>query len=219
MEFPLPSVEEQERLVATSEQWLKATVNEYFPKEGEEHKTFRLMVKNLLAPLKATPASPSTKWHGAWAGGLLVHTVEVIKTAMKLADMLLPEIPDPDSTGRSEFMRSVIKTGFLHDIGKLGDGEHPYYLEQDNEWRKENLGEMFVINRDLRELTYMPIPVRGLWMAQRFGVYLTPEETQAIVSSDGPQTELGKIVATFLETPLTMVIHFADKWVSQVRGA
>jgi len=213
MDYALPSVEQQEQMIEKATTDLKAVMLELFTEE--EHRPFRLMVKQVLPLMRDAPASGTVRYHGAWAGGLLIHTVEVMKMALTLAETLGPEFLKIEQ--RNDFRRSVAKAAFLHDIGKIGDGEKPYYIPQDNEWRKTNLGERYTINRDLDELTYLPIPLRGTWMAQKFGVYLSPEETQAIVSSDGPQTEMGRVVSTFLETPLTILIHVSDKWVSQVR--
>lgn len=219
MEFELPSVEKQEDLVEYGKQSIKKMINDFFPKDDEENKTFRLAVKKLLPMMCNNPASPSTKWHGAWPGGLLAHTVEVMELGLQLGEVLFPDLGGAWAGRRVEWQRSILKVCFFHDIGKVGDLEEPYYLEQENEWRRNNLGEMFEINRDQDKLTYLPIPVRGLWIAQQLDVKLTPEETQAIIASDGPSTAHGRdVVVTFLEDPLTAVVHFTDKWVSQVRG-
>jgi hypothetical protein len=220
MEFPLPSVEKQEELVEYGKASIKKMINEFFPKDEEEHKTFRLAVKQLLPMMCNNPASPSTKWHGAWPGGLLAHTVEVIELGLMIGELLFPDVQNTFGRDRISWQRSIIKACFFHDVGKVGDLEESYYHPQENEWRRNNLGEMYEINRDQSKLTYLPIPVRGLWIAQRFGVKLTTEETQAIIASDGPATPYGKaVVASFLEDPLSAVVHFTDKWVSQVRGA
>ena len=113
---------------------------------------------------------------------------------------------------------SIVKAAFLHDLGKVGDGTEPYYLPQDNDWRRENLGEMFTINWEMTKRHYLPVPVRSLWFAQQYGVPLTQEEYQAVIASDGPETVMGKAVSAIRETPLAMIVHFADKWVSLARG-
>lgn len=217
MEHEPPSVEEQNKMVERAEAGLKEIINEHFPKDDDGNKPFRLMVKKLLPKLRDCPASPNTKYHGAWCGGLLAHTYQVISVGLGVAELFKRDIDDGDDPGM--FKKSVVKACFLHDLGKIGNLAHPYYLEQENDWRAANLGEVFVLNRDTDQLPYLPIPIRGLWIAQQFGVELTEEEYQAVIASDGPQTPHGKqVVSTFLEDPLTMVVHFADIWVSQVRG-
>jgi hypothetical protein len=218
MEFKLPSLEEQDRMVAAAETVLRAAVNNYFPKDVEDYRPFRSMVKTLLPLMKSTPASGIVKYHSAFAGGLLVHTAAVLDTALSVATLLQQDAAESPEA-QAALLRSVVKAVFLHDIGKIGDGDHPYYLPQDNEWRRNTLGETYTINRDLKELAYLPVPMRGTWLAQKFGVFLTPEETQAILASDGPDSSLARVVSAFFETPLTMLVHFADKWVSQVRRA
>ncbi len=219
--FELPSVEEQERLVKWADEELRSLVNDYFPKGAEEHKPFRFMAKQLMPQMRDSPASSKTDYHSAWPGGMLVHTVMVMQMGLKLTEFMGSMEKDSGVFDADINMkRSALKCCYLHDLGKLGEGaDNPYYLEQENEWRKDNLGEQYVIQRDMSQLTYLPIPVRALWLAQKFGVYLTPAEVQAIVASDGPGTPHGKqVISTFLEEPLTAIVHFADKWVSQVRG-
>lgn len=222
----IPSIEEQEALVEVAAKKLKGAINEFFPKSAEEHKPFRLMVKKLLPVMRDTPASGRVEYHSPWAGGLLVHTVKVMELSRQLADQLGPDIKwkpsgeDNDSNAiRNAFMRSILKVGFLHDIGKIGNGDKPYYYLQESDWHKEKLGELYTVNRDSSELPYLPVPIRGIWLAHKYGVFLTEDETQAIIASDGPHTVLGKqVIATLLENPITMILHFADKWVSQVQG-
>jgi len=215
MKAELPPVSEQESLVEQADHRLRTFVNGHFPKEQDDHKAFRNMVKTLLPLMRQTPASGTVKYHSAWAGGLLVHTVEVIEMGIQVADTVGPGVIKHEKM--DDFMRSVVKCCYLHDIGKVGDGETPYYLPQDNDWRRTNLGETYTINRDLDAMAFLPIPLRGLWLAQKFNVFLTQDEMQAVTASDGPGSELGKAINTFFETPLTMVVHFADKWVSLVR--
>jgi len=207
-----PTVEQQEKLVARGLQRVAAHVSQLF--EGPEHKPFRLMVKRLLPLMAETPASPSEKWHDCFPGGLLVHNDLVIHTALSLVDTLWPSIVQKDGfAAEHDFRRSVVKVGFLHDLGKIGNGETPYYVEQDNEWRRDKLGEYYHINFD--NLIYLPVPQRALWLAANSGVLLTEQEYQAVIASDGPGTELGRIVRTVAEAPLTSMMHFADLWASQ----
>jgi len=219
MQFDPPTVEEQEVMVEEAEKGLREVVNEFFSKDEDQHKPFRRMVKVLLPVLQSTPASGSTKYHGAWPGGLLAHTWAVIEGGLAIEQTLRSFRPGVDPNNTLALTRSIIKAGFLHDLGKIGDGRNPYYIDQDNEWRRDKLGEVYTIERDLNVMPYLPVPQRAVWLASQHGVNLTQEEVQAIIASDGPGTPQGKqIIMTFLETPLTMIIHFADKWASQARG-
>lgn len=212
----IPDLEQQEAMLAQSEHYVKNVINRNFPK-GEGHTAFRRLVKETLPKMRNTPASAKVDYHSAWTGGLLVHTAEVIKTALGVFDLLGPDLYSTEH--RDDLCRSIIKCGYLHDLGKLGNLDYPYYEIQENEWRKENLGETFTINRDTSQLPYLPVPVRAVWIAQSYGVNLSEIETQAIVASDGQHTPLGKaVIASLLQHPLTMLIHFADLWSSQARG-
>jgi len=212
----IPTLESQIQLVQEAEDELRATVKRECA--GDPNKPFRAMVVQLLPTLRTCPASTRVEYHGAYTGGLLVHTNQVIQTALRVVDSIGGiRVFDPMVNDVHVDRASVVRCCFLHDLGKIGDITERYYLEQDNEWRRDNLGETYQINRTLYQ-RYLPVPVRSLWLAQHFGVELTQEEYQAIVASDGPQTAMGATISTVRETPLTMLVHFADKWTALARG-
>ena len=73
-------------------------------------------------------------------------------------------------------------------------------------WRVQKLGENYTYNRDLQ---YMTVPDRGVWLCQHFGLKLTKEEFLAIKLNDGqyaPENAPYKMK----EPLLTDVVHLAD---------
>ena len=123
----------------------------------------------------------------------------------EIEDMALSEEERP------EFFASVVRAAFLHDLGKIGNEDILYYKEQLSDWHRKR-GMVFEIDYE-SDLTYLPVPIRSLWWAQKFGVYLSEEEVQAILCHDGPDSKGGNLVSALNEGPLTMILHFADKWV------
>jgi hypothetical protein len=76
---------------------------------------------------------------------------------------------------------SLIIACLFHDLGKVGDQTNDYYVPAEA-WRAEKLGETYTYNRDM---TYMSVPHRGVFLCNHFGLRLTQEETLAILLNDG----------------------------------
>lgn len=143
-------------------------------------------------------APASTKFHLCKEGGLLEHSVNVAETLLRIKDTLAPDIRD----------ESCIIVGLLHDLGKAGMPKNPLYLKNppDSKWKQP-----YYWNKNL---VYLSVPVRSLYLiAPHFP--LTEEETQAIVYHDGQYVEDNRSVAMH-ETPLTLLLQYADTWSSMV---
>lgn len=146
----------------------------------------------------AAPASGREEYHNCWPGGLCDHTLRVIKNLTLItAQMGLGRWP-------REQLRFV---GLVHDLGKAGDGDRPYYVPNPNEWSR-NRGMLYEVNR---ELPFMPVVDRTLFVLQKFGVALTDEEYLAIRLSDGLYEETNKRYA-MKEPDLALLLHWADRW-------
>lgn len=138
----------------------------------------------------------SGKYHLAKEGGLLEHTVNVMKTAEKIGVALL---------GGEEYNKihdSVVIAAALHDLGKCGQFDKPNYIPD---------GDKFKTNPDL---LYVPHEIRSVSIAQMF-IDLTEDEQFAILYHNGLYTGLGESVKGN-ETQLYMILHWADMWASRV---
>ena len=62
--------------------------------------------------------------------GLLMHSVGVTENALKIKDLIAPDITD----------ESVIVAALFHDVGKLDYPGKPYDLPNDNRWEIEKRG-------------------------------------------------------------------------------
>lgn len=143
----------------------------------------------------------SGKYHLAKPGGLAEHSLNVLKIAVSLTCELMIEKgtkPLPDG-----FADSVIIASLLHDLGKVGQFGKPNYIED------EEAGK-FKGNKDL---LYVPHEIRSVAIASKF-IELTEEEQFAILYHNGLYGELKSIKSN--ETPLYMILHFADMWASRV---
>lgn len=138
-------------------------------------------------------------------GGLLKHTVNVMKTAEKIGVCLY---------GGSEYNKihdSVVIAAALHDLGKCGQFEKPEYVPNILASGKPSDSKPFKRNP---ELLNVPHEVRSVAIATMF-IDLTEEEQHAILYHNGLYGPL-KYEIQGNETPLYMLIHWADMWASRV---
>ena len=98
---------------------------------------------------------------------------------------------------------SIIRVGLLHEIGKVGDINNDYFLEQDSDWHREKLGQMYKYNENLPKMT---VSHRTLYLLQSYGVTLTREEWEAIATSQGHHLDENKFYA-YSKEPLTKLLH------------
>jgi hypothetical protein len=165
-----------------------------------------LQFKSFLEKETTWLTSPaSTRFHLSEEHGLLIHSVGVTENALKIKDLMAPDITD----------ESVIVVALFHDVGKLGLPGKPYYLPNDNRWEIEKRGIAYKVNP---ELVTMNLAVRSLQLVSRF-ITLSEEEAQAIVAHDGVYPVNGGVVGLEYyqkECRLTMILHFADFWTAAV---
>lgn len=126
------------------------------------------LVDRVEETLIIAPASTRTEYHGAFPGGLVDHSIKVLKTMGALNRTYEANLTT----------ESLIVTGLFHDIGKCGTVERPYYLPKNSDWHIKQ-GIMYEINPDL---VNMPVSLRSLYLLQSFNVNLTADEHYAISS-------------------------------------
>ena len=100
---------------------------------------------------------------------------------------------------------SLIIACLFHDLGKVGDHKKDYYVPADP-WRAEKLGEMYGYNK---EIQYMTVPLRGLFLCQHYGLKLTQEEMLAIFLNDGQYAD-ENAPYKLKEPMLADIVHMAD---------
>jgi replication-associated recombination protein RarA len=143
----------------------------------------------------------STKYHLCMERGLLEHSVNVAETMLKIKSAIAPEISD----------ESCVIVALLHDLGKVGMPGRPQYLFNEPSEKQMKYGyKPDYPYRFNKELTYLSVPVRSIYLAMKY-IDLTEEEVQAIIYHDGQYVEDNASVATH-EEPLTLLLQYADSW-------
>lgn len=150
------------------------------------------------------PASTRRAYHNAFPCGLVAHSLNVVKHALKLSETLAP--------GRWP-RHKVIFCSLFHDLGKAGSPGLPYYVPTKEDW-KARKGEFW----DVSKHEFMPNAEKSLFTLQQHGVVLDYEETVAIRWNDGPGAE-GNRQYAFHEPDLALIVHWADFWSSKQEKA
>lgn len=142
----------------------------------------------------------STQYHLAKEGGLAEHSLNVFKTAEKV-NLLL-------DNQRHDSLKIVC---LLHDLGKMGQFGQANYLKAPPLKSGKEPAKPYITNPSLM---YVPHEVRSIQIVSQF-IGLTEEENFAILQHNGMYGDL-KYSLQGKETPLQMILHFADMWASRV---
>jgi hypothetical protein len=166
-------------------------------KLGDRSESVVAMVDHMGERLLMAPASTKLSFHCAHPGGLVEHSLNVLRNLKKLTKAYDVAVP----------VESMIIVSLFHDWGKVGDLEEAYYLEQDSDWHREKLGQMYKVNEDMQS---MPNAERGLWLMQHFGVKLSLDEWIAIRTNDGQGVDENKPYFGS-EPTLALLLQHADQ--------
>ena len=149
-------------------------------------------------------APASTRFHGAEAGALAKHSVNVMDCARSIAISLCGK------KWYAAHQDSITICALLHDLGKAGQFGKPLYIE--NVLKKgTSEAQPFKINPDLMTL---PHEVVSIVEATKF-IDLTEDEQRAIAWHNGLYG-IFKYDIPGKENELYMIIHFADMWASRI---
>ena len=165
-------------------------------KLGDRTEFALALVDGLGERLAICPASAKVSFHNAFPGGLVEHSIRVLMNANNLCKGFGWKFPKD----------SLIIGTLFHDLGKVGNHEHDYYIPQTDSWKKEKYGEVYSYNSDL---PYMTVPHRGVFLCQHYGLKLSHDEMLAILLNDG-QYASENAAYKLKEPHLADVVHMAD---------
>lgn len=141
--------------------------------------------------------------HLAEDGGLAKHSLNVYEYMYKFREAVRSVTPEDEI--------ELIICALLHDLGKMGQFEKAGYVENILKSGKRSESKPFEVNK---ELIYIPHEVRSVAIATQF-IPLTEEEQFAILMHNGMYGDF-KYCLKGRETPLYLLLHFADMWCSRV---
>lgn len=165
----------------------------------ERAEAIQTMLDHLGDRLATTPASSRVEYHNCFPGGLIEHSLRVLKNCtrlIKVSPTIYKDIPE----------ESVVFAALLHDLGKVGDLDNDRYLPQTNNYYREK-GNLYEMNH---EMEYSTVAHAGVFILQHFGIKTTWGEWQAIMLNDGPVLAENKPYC-MKESPLALLVHQADR--------
>lgn len=184
--------------------------------------TKRTGIENLIQWMRENgffSAPCSSKYHLAKQGGLAEHSLNVYRIAKNIAFNLYVY---PNNLTQ-EMIDSIIICALLHDLGKAGQFGKPNYrrvLKPQTEVSAEFIVDGFdsldpgsYEYETNKNLLYIPHEVRSVAIASQY-IDLTEEEQFAILYHNGLYGELKGFKGH--ETPLQMILHFADMWAARI---
>ena len=123
------------------------------------------------------PASAKGHFHNAMPGGYVEHILHIVSHSLELKQLW-----EKNGAMINFTDEELVFAAMHHDLGKVGDLEHDYYVPQDSEWHRKNQGAIYKLNPSLQ---YMKVPDRALWLLQHYEVKVTDKEYLGIKLADG----------------------------------
>ena len=172
------------------------------------------MYKDLEERMMFAPASGKGHFHNAMPGGYVEHILHIIHHSLQLK-----QVWEKNGAMINFTDEELVFAALHHDLGKVGDLEHDYYIPQDSEWHRKNQGAIYKHNPSLQ---YMKVPDRGLWLLQHYGVKVTDKEYIGIKLTDGLYDEANKSYLMSynpdwaLRSNLPYILHQADMMATHI---
>ena len=174
------------------------------------------MYNELEDRVSMAPASAKEHYHNAMLGGYIDHILRVVDLSLKVKEMWI------QNGGKVDFTdEELVFSALHHDLGKVGDLENDYYIPQDNEWRRKNMGEIFKHNE---KCEYMSVTDRAFYLLQHYNISISKKEFIGIRLTDGMYEEANKsyLVAYKsefqLRSTIQYILHQADMMASQIEN-
>ena len=202
----------EENLSANWNDLLKIINNNF----KDERKTKLTNLYNTLQDrMMFAPASGTEHFHNCFIGGYVEHVLRVVKCSEHLYSLWREMKADMSGYTFEELIFSALN----HDLGKIGDKIHDYYVPNQSEWHRKNQGKIYNINPEIQN---MSVPHRSLWLLQEFDVKYSQNEMIAIMVHDGLYDEGN---ASYLKTwdkdrklknHMPLLLHQADHMASMI---
>jgi len=153
------------------------------------------------------PASSRTEFHSCYPGGLLRHSLNVVKYLNRLVKGFCPGKYTEET---------LVMVGLFHDLGKTVDDDgNSIYVVNPSDWHREKLGALYEIPKHIR---HMAICDRSLFILQKYGITLSEEEYLAIRLSEGQNVRENEGYR-YRETDLAVLLATANTMAERAEKA
>ena len=191
---------------------LRTIINNTF--SGDRLEKLNKMYDDFEDRMVVAPASAKKAFHNAMVGGYVEHILHVVNMSQQIRDTW-------ESNGATiNFTNEELVFAALHhDLGKVGNLEHDYYVPQESDWHVKNRGEIFTHNGDL---SYMTVTDRAVFLLNQFGVSMTENEYIGLRLTDGLYEEANKKYyinygkGNSLKSNIAYILHQADSMATHI---
>ena len=187
---------------------LMGIIDDHF--DDEQYDNIMKLHKDFEDEYKTAPASGRPNYHNCFKGGYLDHILHVIKNSL-----MVKKLYEKNGVKSIHTDSDVVLAAMFHDLGKLGDGTQPYYKYQTDDWRRKKLNEWYTHNK---ELDFMTVHDRALWILAKYYVDLNPHVYKAILCADGLFDKAAEVYfRAYVDSRhcLGSIVHFGD-WLSTI---
>jgi len=125
-------------------QKLLDVVEEHF--DGERKEKILKMYDFFKERIIVAPASGKPNYHYCFVGGYVEHVLHIVQTAKELMGVYERVGGVIDFT-----LEELVFSALHHDLGKVGDLEHEYYLPQEDDWATSEKAQSAAIFKKYRE--------------------------------------------------------------------
>ncbi len=203
-----------EQLQANYERLLEL-INKTF--SGDRRDKLLKLYEDFADRLIDAPASGKEHYHYAIPGGYILHILHVVEFSEKIHNIWKESGAYSDNYTLEELLFAALH----HDFGKLGDDKNPYYIPNESEWHRINQGSIYDFCKDLE---FMDVPLRSIYILQKYGITISSTEMLGIMLSDGLYDDSNKsYLITFRKenkpkTNVPYIIHQADFMACQIEN-
>jgi len=160
------------------------------------------------------PASGKEHFHYAHVGGYIEHVLHIIDYSKQLKSVW-------ESNGATiNFTdEELIFAAMHHDLGKVGDLEHDYYVPNESEWHRKNQGAIYTHNKELQHMT---VTDRAIFLLGHFKVPMSENEYIGLRLTDGMYEEANKAYYIAyqperqLRSNIAYILHQADMMATHI---
>ena len=182
--------------------------------EGERLDNLNKMYDYFEDRMCMAPASGKEHFHYAHVGGYVEHVLHIIDYSQQLRSVWEKNGATINFTDEE-----LIFAAMHHDLGKVGDLEHDYYVPNESEWHRKNQGAIYTHNKELQHMT---VTDRAIFLLGHFKVPMSEYEYIGLRLTDGMYEEANKAYYISyqperqLRSNIAYILHQADMMATHI---
>jgi len=182
--------------------------------EGERLDNLNKMYDHFEDRMCMAPASGKEHFHYAHVGGYVEHVLHIIDYSKQLKGVWETNGATINFTDEE-----LIFAAMHHDLGKVGDLEHDYYVPNESEWHRKNQGAIYTHNKELQHMT---VTDRAIFLLGHFKIPMSECEYIGLRLTDGMYEEANKAYYVAyqperqLRSNIAYILHQADMMATHI---